>query len=67
MYDNGDEDRHEFSKFLLESNGQAFEERVKGQGHDEEDSSKSGVVEDVCPVAVALMLWKFKFKFSYLN
>jgi hypothetical protein len=52
----GDEDRHEFPQFFLKSDGQAFEERVEGQGNDEEDGSKGGVVEDVGPVAVLMLV-----------
>ena len=50
-----DEDGHEFSKLLLKSDSQAFKERVKGQGHDEENSPEGRVVEDVRAVAVLVL------------
>ena len=51
----GDEDGHKFSELLLESDRQAFEERVEGQGHNQEDSPKGRVVEDVRAVTVLVL------------
>ena len=51
----GDEDGHELSQLLLESDRQAFEERVEGQGHNQEDSPKGRVVEDVRAVTVLVL------------